>query len=55
MPEDLPPGMLHRAAAYLGLTDDAAPIARGTRAWWIRVAVFALGLFVVLVLVAVGG
>jgi hypothetical protein len=55
MPEDLPPGALHRAAAYLGLTDDAAPLVRGTTAWWTRVTLFALGFVVVLVLVAVGG
>jgi len=55
LPDDLPPGAVHRAAAYLGLTDDAPRLERGTRAWWTRTAVFAAGLLVMIVLVAVGG
>ncbi len=55
MPDDLPPGALSRAAAYLGMTDDSPHLARGTRAWWIRTAVFAAGLLLMIGLVALGG
>jgi hypothetical protein len=55
MPEDLPPGPMSRAARTLGLTDDTPPLVRGTRAWWLRAAVLAAGLLVMVALVALGG
>ena len=55
MPEDLPPGPISRAARYLGLTDDSAPLVRGTRPWWIRTGVLTAGLLVMMALVALGG
>ena len=55
VPADLPPGLLHRAAVYLALSDDVPPLVRGTTAWWVRAGVFRVALVVIGALVAIGG
>ena len=55
MPDELPAGPITRAARALGMTDDAPPLVRGSRAWWWRTGVLAAGLLVMIALVALGG